>query len=263
MAKRKHTAARSRIYDTGERAGFARRSNLPPPSARGTSSTTWLVVGGIGVIALVAVLAYAAGWIGKPAATPGPSPVVACAQPQPGRPSGPPDATPLASPPAQPLGDGTTATIHTDLGDIVFKLYCGSAPVASQNFINLAAGSFYNGVGFHRVVPGFMIQGGDPLGTGGGGPGYSIPDEPVVGSFTRGVVAMARTSAPDSEGSQFFIMVADNANLDGGGYTIFGNVTSGMDVVDQIVSQPTDNSEGVGGKALNPVIMRSVTIQQP
>ena len=261
MAKRKHTAARSRIYDTGERAGFARRSNLPPPSARGTSSTTWLIVGGVGVIALVAVLAYAAGWIGKPAATPSPSPAP--------RPSfanlAPPSATPLASPPSAPAGDGTTATIATDLGNITFELYTDSAPVASQNFINLADMGFYSGVPFHRLVPNFMIQGGDPLGTGRGGPGYTIPDEPVVGDYNRGIVAMARTSAPNSQGSQFFILVADSSFLDGGDYTIFGNVTSGMNVVDLIVSMPTANDDpsGTGGTALNPVIMRSVTIQRP
>ena len=265
MAKRKHTTQRSRIYEGAQRPGFTRRSNMPPPSARGGINTTWLVVGVIGVVALLAVVAYAAGWIGgKPAA----SPVAACPPAQldqPLRPSGPPAATPLANPPAQPLGDGTTATIHTDLGDVVFELYCGSAPVASTNFINLADAGFYNGVVFHRVVPNFMIQGGDPEGTGGGGPGYSIQDEPVVGQFKRGVVAMARTSAPNSEGSQFFIMVKDNADLDGGGYTIFGNVVSGMDVVDQIVSVPTKNDDqgGIGGTALDPVIMRTVTIQRP
>jgi peptidyl-prolyl cis-trans isomerase B (cyclophilin B) len=259
MAKRKHTSQRSRIYDSGERQGFARRSNMPPPSARGTSSTMWLVIGGIGVIAVVIVLAFAAGWIGKPGATPSPSPVP--------RPSfanlAPPSTTPLASPPSAPSGDGTTATITTDLGTITMELYTNSAPVAAQNFINLANAGFYNGVGFHRIVPDFMIQGGDPLGTGGGGPGYTIPDEPVVGQFNRGVVAMARTSAPHSEGSQFFILVADTPQLDGGGYTIFGNVTSGMDVVDQIVNMPNGGEEGNGGSALNPVIMRSVTIQRP
>jgi len=259
MAKRKHTSQRSRIYEGSERPGFTRRSNLPPPSARGSSSTLWLVLGGVGVIAVVAVLAYAAGWIGKPGATPSPSPAP--------RPSfanlAPPDATPLANPPSAPAGDGTTATIVTDLGTITFEVYTDSAPVASQNFINLADAGFYDGVVFHRIYPGFMIQGGDPTGTGRGGPGYTIQDEPVVGSFNRGIVAMARGSAANSEGSQFFIVVDDSSFLDGGGYTIFGKVTSGMDVVDQIVNQPNDGSEGVGGKALDPVIMRSVTVQRP
>ncbi len=260
MAKRKHTSQRSRIYDSGERAGFARRSNMPPPSSRGPSMLT-LILGGVGVIAVVLVLAFAAGWIGKPGATPSPSPAP--------RPSfanlAPPSATPLASPPSAPAGDGTTATIVTDVGTIVMALYTDSAPVATQNFINLANAGFYNGVDFHRLVPNFMIQGGDPEGTGRGGPGYTIQDEPVVGAYNRGVVAMARTSLPNSQGSQFFIVVKDSPFLVGGNYTIFGNVTSGMDVVDQIVGMPTLNDDpgGTGGTAINPVFMRSVTIQRP
>jgi cyclophilin family peptidyl-prolyl cis-trans isomerase len=260
MAKRKHTSQRSRIYDNGERAGFARRSNMPPPSSRGPSTLT-LILGGVGVIAVVVVLAFAAGWIGKPGATPSPSPAA--------RPSfanlAPPSATPLASPPSAPAGDGTTATIVTDVGTIVIELYTDSAPVATQNFINLANAGFYDGVDFHRLVPNFMIQGGDPEGTGRGGPPYTIQDEPIVGAYNRGVVAMARTSAPNSQGSQFFIIVKDSPFLVGGKYTIFGNVTSGMDVVDQIVGMPTLNDDpgGVGGTAINPVFMRSVTIQRP
>ncbi|MEP7361317.1 MAG: peptidylprolyl isomerase [Chloroflexota bacterium] len=261
MAKRKHTSQRSRINEGAERPGFTRRSDMRPPSARGSSNTLWLILAGIGVIAAVVVLAYAAGWIGKPGASPSPSPVP--------RPSfanlAPPSATPLANPPATPSGDGTTATIVTDLGTITMELYTDSAPVATQNFINLANAGFYNGIDFHRLVPGFMIQGGDPSGTGGGGPGYTIQDELVVGAYNRGVVAMARNSAANSQGSQFFIVVADSPFLVGGKYVIFGNVTSGMDVVDQIVQMPTANDEpnGDGGTALNPVFMRSVTIQRP
>ena len=261
MAKRKHTAQRTHGSYGGERPGFSRRSNLPPPSAR-RSTTTWLVLGGVGVLAVLAALAYAAGWIGTPGATPSPSPAP--------RPSfanlAPPSATPLASPPAEPSGDGTAARIHTDLGDIVIALYTDSAPVAATNFINLASAGFYNGVVFHRLVPDFMIQGGDPEGTGGGGPGYTILDEPVVGDYTRGVVAMARRpNTPDSQGSQFFIIVKDSPFLAGGGYTILGTVTQGMDVVDQIVTLPTANDDpgGQGGTALDPVIMRQVTIEAP
>ena len=96
----------------------------------------------------------------------------------------PPDATPLANPPAEPAGDGTTATIETELGNIVIELYNESSPVAAENFINLAEAGYYDGVIFHRIIPDFMIQGGDPEGTGSGGPGYTIPDEPVVGEYT-------------------------------------------------------------------------------
>ena len=177
----------------------------------------------------------------------------------------PPSATPLASPPDAPVGDGTQATIETELGNIVFELFNESAPVAAENFVNLSEAGYYDGVGFHRLVPGFMIQGGDPEGTGQGGPGYTIPDEPIVGEYTRGIVAMARTSAPNSQGSQFFIVVEDSPFLDEGGYTIFGRVLSGMEVVDEIVNMPTANDDpgGRGGTALDPVVMERVTIQRP
>jgi cyclophilin family peptidyl-prolyl cis-trans isomerase len=265
MAKRKHVAQRSRINEGAERPGFTRRSNMPPPSSRGNSTWMWLAIGALGVIAALVVGAYAGGWIGGPGVTPSPSPAP--------RPSfanlAPPSATPLADPPAAPAGDGTTATIVTDLGTIVMELYTDSSPVAAQNFINLAEMGFYNGVVFHRIVPGFMIQGGDPEGTGRGGPGYEIKDDPVVGDYRRGQVAMARpgnpdgSMIPDSAGSQFFILVEDSSFLSIGGYQIFGNVVQGMEVVDQIVNAPNDGSEGNGGRPLGPVIMRSVTIQRP
>ncbi|CAN5470374.1 hypothetical protein BH20CHL6_BH20CHL6_00870 [soil metagenome] len=178
-----------------------------------------------------------------------------------GRSPGPPDATPLAEAPAEPAGDGTTATISTELGDVTIELYTDSAPVAAANFINLADSGFYEGVVFHRIVPDFMIQGGDPEGTGTGGPGYTIPDEPYAGQYTRGTVAMARTAAPNSQGSQFFIVVADSPFLEGGGYTIFGNVTSGMEVVDEIVSGPRGGPQD--DQAEQPVQMTGVTIQRP
>jgi cyclophilin family peptidyl-prolyl cis-trans isomerase len=263
MAKRKHVTQRSRINEGAERPGFTRRSNMPPPSARRSNSWLWWVLGIVGVIAIVGVLAYAGGFIGAPGATPSPSPAP--------RPSfanlAPPSATPLANPPSAPAGDGTTATIVTDLGTIVIELYTDSAPVAAQNFINLAEAGYFNGIVFHRIIENFMIQGGDPLGTGGGGPGYEIADDPVVGDYSRGQVAMARPAGPngekipDSGGSQFFIMVADTPDLASGGYAIFGNVTSGMEVVDQIVAG--DKTGARGDLAADPVIMRSVTIQRP
>ncbi len=163
-----------------------------------------------------------------------------------------------------PAGDGTTATITTKLGDIVIELYNESAPVAATNFENLAESGFYDGLTFHRLMPGFVIQGGDPRGDGFGGPGYTIPDETVVGEYGRGVVAMARTSQPDSAGSQFFIVLDDSARdalEQFRTYVIFGNVVSGMDVVDKIAAMP--NSGGQAGTALDPVVMESVTIQSP
>jgi len=177
---------------------------------------------------------------------------------------GPPAATPLAEPPAEPAGDGTTATIRTELGGIVIELFNESAPVATENFTNLAQAGYYDGVVFHRLVPGFVIQGGDPDGTGTGGPGYTIQDEPVVGEYARGIVAMARAQQPNSQGSQFFIVLDDAAApaLESyRTYVIFGRVTAGMDVVDKIAAMP--NSGGQANQALDPVAMTEVTIQRP
>ncbi len=128
-----------------------------------------------------------------------------------------------------------TATITTPRGDIVVKLRPDLAPQSVNNFVFLAREGFYDGLTWHRVIQGFMAQGGDPLGTGGGGPGYTIKDE-----FTQqvkfdkpGVLAMARPSVPDSAGSQFFITTAPAPHLDGQ-YTIFGEVTKGQEIVDGI-----------------------------
>ncbi len=163
----------------------------------------------------------------------------------------PPQATPLAVPPDAPAGDGTGVRLVTEAGDILIGLFNESAPVASENFLNLATSGFYDGVGFHRLVPGFVIQGGDPDGTGFGGPGYTIPDEPTVGRYGRGIVAMARTPEPNSAGSQFFIVLddaAEGALSAYNTYAIFGRVIEGMDVVDAIAAGPVD-----GDTALEPV----------
>lgn len=261
MAKRRKSAPqRSHVYQSGEvRPGFSRRQE--PGSEKAGTRWTWIVVGVLGVLAVLAVLAYALGFIpGGPAPSQSPSPGPTAAT----RPSfnvAPPSATPLASPLAAAAGDGTQATIETELGTIVFELYNQSAPVAAENFTNLAEAGFYDGVVFHRTIPGFMIQGGDPEGTGGGGPGYTIPDEPFSGEYTRGVVAMARTEQPNSQGSQFFIVVDDSDFLAGQGYTIFGRVLSGMEVADEIVSGPTTGAQN--DIAIDPVVMTNVTIQRP
>ena len=263
MAKRRRQRPQTeRIYPVTNRPPTAhqRRKNLPPPSRRGISPL-WLALGAVAAIAIVAVVGYATFF--APGAGPG-----ATASPGRSLDAGglhPPSATPLASPPSAPAGDGTTATIETELGTIVMEIYTESAPVASENFINLAEAGFYDGIGFHRLVPDFMIPGGAPEGTGRGGPPYRIQDEPVVGEYTRGTVAMARSSQPNSQGSQFFIVVKDSLFLAGGGYSIFGRATAGMEVVDQIVLMPTANDDpgGRGGSALDPVIMESVTIQRP
>lgn len=130
-------------------------------------------------------------------------------------------------------------------GTIRAELYPDIAPITVENFVKLIKNQFYDGLIFHRVIPGFMIQGGDPEGNGMGGPGYSIKGEFLSNGFkndlkhTRGVLSMARAMDPNSAGSQFFIMVADAPHLDGD-YAGFGKVTEGMDVVDQIVSAERD-----------------------
>ena len=135
-----------------------------------------------------------------------------------------------------------------DLGFIVMELYPDVAPNTVANFISLANSGYYDGLIFHRVIPGFMIQGGDPAGTGMGGPGYSIKDEFTNAGFInnlsheRGVLSMARSSLPDSAGSQFFIMHQDTPGLDGN-YAAFGKVVYGMEAVDAIATTPTNESD--------------------
>jgi len=121
------------------------------------------------------------------------------------------------------------AIIETDKGIIEIELYADKAPKTVSNFIYLAKNGFYNGLTFHRVVPGFVIQGGDPVGNGTGGPGYQFEDEPVQGDYKAGTLAMAN-SGPDTNGSQFFICLEDLAGLPKQ-YNLFGQVTKGMDAV--------------------------------
>jgi len=141
------------------------------------------------------------------------------------------------------------AMIHTKLGDITLKFFPEVAPNHVNSFIELATKGFYNGTTFHRVVPKFVIQGGDPNSKnpdrsthGSGGPGYQLKAEFNKKPHRRGTLSMARAANPDSAGSQFFICVADVPSLDGK-YTVFGEVVEGMEVVDQIVSQPRDSHD--------------------
>ena len=148
-----------------------------------------------------------------------------------------------------------------DGGVIKAELYPEIAPNTVNNFISLVSKGFYDGLIFHRVIPGFMIQGGCPKGNGTGGPGYEIPGEFAANGFqndlkhTRGVLSMARAMDPDSAGSQFFIMHEDAPHLDGQ-YAAFGQVLEGMDVVDRIAATKT----GWGDKPLTPQIMKKVTV---
>ncbi len=143
-----------------------------------------------------------------------------------------------------------TVILHTTKGDIGMYLFQERMPVTTANFLKLAQEGFYNNTTFHRVIAGFMIQGGDPNGDGTGGPGYTIQDEFVAGlSNVRGTIAMANTGMPNSGGSQFFINVVDNTGLDfdkppmTSRHPVFGQVVYGMDVVDAIANTPVDAND--------------------
>jgi cyclophilin family peptidyl-prolyl cis-trans isomerase len=150
-----------------------------------------------------------------------------------------------------------SATISTDKGDINVDIFTDGAPKAANNFLDLAKKGFYDGVIFHRVVPGFVIQGGDPTGTGRGGPGYQFDDEPFKGDYDRGPLAMAN-AGPNTHGSQFFICLANLSGSLPKKYTIFGVVTKGMDVVDAIAAGRT----GAQDRPVEPVKIQKVTVAE-
>ncbi len=133
----------------------------------------------------------------------------------------------------------TTATLHTNHGAIAIELFDDDAPKTVENFLKLARDGFYNGVIFHRVIPDFMVQGGDPTGTGSGGPGYQFEDEFNDNKVVRGALAMAN-AGPNTNGSQFFIVTTEAASWLDGKHTVFGRVTDGMDVVGTISALETD-----------------------
>lgn len=153
--------------------------------------------------------------------------------------------------------------IEMDNGDVIeLELYPEKAPVTVANFEKLVKSGFYDGLTFHRIIPGFMIQGGDPEGTGMGGADETIYGEFAANGFpqndlkhTRGVISMARSMRPDSASSQFFIMHEDAPHLDGN-YAAFGKVTKGMDAVDEIALTKT----GFGDRPIYPVVMKKVTL---
>ena len=133
----------------------------------------------------------------------------------------------------------STASIETDFGTIELELWPDAAPLHVANFRKLARAGFYRGTGFHRIVPGFVIQGGCPEGDGTGGPGWTVPAEFNARRHVKGVLSMARSAHPDSAGSQFFICLGDAPHLDGQ-YSAFGRVTAGMDVAEQIAAVECD-----------------------
>ena len=161
------------------------------------------------------------------------------------------------------MAQNPIVTIEMENGDIMKgELYPETAPNTVNNFISLIQKDFYNGVIFHRVIEGFMLQGGDPEGTGMGGPDYSIKGEFTQNGFEnnlkheKGVLSMARTMAPDSAGSQFFIMHKNSPHLDGS-YAAFGKITEGLDIIDKIASVPTDSND----RPMETQRMKKVTVE--
>jgi peptidyl-prolyl cis-trans isomerase B (cyclophilin B) len=149
----------------------------------------------------------------------------------------------------------STATIHTNHGVIELELHDADAPKTVENFRKLAGEGFYDGVIFHRVIPDFMIQGGDPTGTGSGGPGYQFEDEFNEHPVARGALAMAN-AGPNTNGSQFFIVTADECSWLNGKHTVFGRVTNGMDVADAISQLDT----GPGDRPREDVVIERVDL---
>lgn len=166
--------------------------------------------------------------------------------------------------PTQPLqidkSKKYTAILHTEKGDVTIALTADKTPITVNNFVTLSKRNFYNNTIFHRIIKGFMIQGGDPKGDGTGGPGYKFADEPFEDDYTRGTVAMAN-SGPNTNGSQFFIMHQDYQLPKN--YVIFGKVVKGIEVVDKIADSPViDGQMGEKSTPKNPVKVLSVDIKE-
>jgi len=226
--------------------------------------------------ALVAAIAFAAAaCTGGSSAAPILPSGVPTAPPPTGVPTaGYPDGCPTAPPAALAADETVMVTLETEQGDIVIEVEGALAPNATGNFVALAECGAYDGVVFHRLVPGFVIQGGDvengktpgvdPGLVGTGGPPYRITDDPVTTPYGRGTVAMARTQAPNSQGSQFFIVLDDAARApleSANTYAIMGTVVEGMDVVDAIAAMP--NSGEPANQALEPVAITGATVERP
>jgi cyclophilin family peptidyl-prolyl cis-trans isomerase len=170
------------------------------------------------------------------------------------------DGCPSNQPDSLAAGESRTVTITTDLGQIAVRVEADLSPIATGNFVALAECGFFDGVVFHRVVPGFVIQGGDPTGTGRGGPGYTITDEDVTATYRRGTLAMARSRLPDSQGSQFFIVLDDTAAMSlaaANTYAIMGEVVTGMDVADAIAAAADAELPS------DPIVMTDVSVSNP
>jgi cyclophilin family peptidyl-prolyl cis-trans isomerase len=152
----------------------------------------------------------------------------------------------------------STMTMTTNHGDIVFEMFDGDAPKTVDNFRSLSEKGFYDGLGFHRIIRDFMIQGGCPEGTGTGGPGYTFEDEFNDNKIVRGALAMAN-AGPNTNGSQFFIVTTDEAPWLDGKHTVFGEVRDGMDVVNTIGTTQTDGRD----RPVEPIGIQTIELEQP
>ncbi|HEV2013228.1 MAG TPA: peptidylprolyl isomerase [Candidatus Dormibacteraeota bacterium] len=201
---------------------------------RGPQILATLAILAVAMIAFSVYVGRNAGGNPGTAATPTPSPIVSTKS--------------YSAPPPMTINTAHhyLVTINTNKGTITLRLDPKLAPITVNNFVFLARDHFYDGLKFHRVVAGFVIQGGDPLGTGGGGPGYKFNDEPVLGEYTAGAVAMANSGA-NTNGSQFFICTVDDTKALTKSYNLFGYVQTGMDVVLKIAQGD---------------VMTSVTVQE-
>ena len=162
-------------------------------------------------------------------------------------------------------GRSYTARLKTERGEIVFELFSADAPLTVENFVNLSRAGFYDGTTFHRVIPGFMIQGGDPTGTGRGGPGYQFADEvsPRLRHDGPGVLSMAN-AGPNTNGSQFFIVTGEAGTALQPNFSLFGTVTEGMDIVKSIeaVGTPETPTDPNGGRPTQQVTISSIIIKE-
>jgi cyclophilin family peptidyl-prolyl cis-trans isomerase len=224
----------------------------------------------VGVFALTGVLAVSVSACGagpRPTETPARGAAVPAASAASGSAAG---AAPSTSgkqwpaPPAMAIDQNKsyTALIKTNQGDITVALNAKDAPLTVNNFVFLARERFYDGVIFHRVLPGFMIQGGDPTGTGTGGPGYKFADEPIKTKYEIGSIAMAN-SGPNTNGSQFFICEGQNCTTLPASYNHFGKVTAGQEVVTKIANVPkTTGGDGAQSKPVTPVVINTIEITE-
>ena len=246
------------------RAAKRAASGVRPKQVRGQTrgkrgSNTPLIALAVAAVAVGAAVILLGNPFGSPGASASPSAGASQGQSIYG------DGTcPTSQPAVLGPGESRLVTIKTEKGDIVIKVDGFLSPIAAGNFIALAECEFYVGVVFHRTAAiggtttPFVIQGGDPEGTGGGGPGYTIADEPVVTAYMRGTVAMARSQLPNSQGSQFFIVLTEESApilKSANNYAIFGNVVSGMEVADAIYQ-----ASGGQETPLNPIVMTTVTV---